>query len=74
VRQQPLNPRPLRVSQRHTQTNEQKIQTKLPSPMNSTNAGQSHQMDGDLRHVRAQMLHILLAVSSSIVAAGSGMT
>ncbi len=31
VREQRLNPHPLRISQRHTRTNDQLIQTKLPS-------------------------------------------
>ncbi|WP_234329443.1 MULTISPECIES: hypothetical protein, partial [unclassified Streptomyces] len=33
VREQRLDPRPLRISQRHTQTNDQPIQTKLPSAL-----------------------------------------
>ncbi|MFJ9855674.1 hypothetical protein, partial [Streptomyces sp. NPDC101150] len=32
VREQRLDPRPLRITQRHTRTNDQLIQTKLPSP------------------------------------------
>ncbi|MEW2708795.1 hypothetical protein AB0948_27895, partial [Streptomyces koyangensis] len=68
VREQRLDPRPLRISQRHTRTNDRLIQTKLPSPSPHSALGQWISLFADFLVTKHGLAAVLQADNASFEA------